>query len=102
MTTLSDAVLTNAWQLLQPHPSACQSPCDSNDSDYHDLGNVTVDAVQHTVCCHRLDQESRTCRFNLPRELCEVNDIQFQELSNDTVRATLSTKRNNPRLNSHQ
>lgn len=51
---------------------------------------------------HTRPRELPTCRFNSPRELCEVSDIQFQELPNGTVRATLSTKRNDPRLNTHQ
>ena len=105
VTTLNDALPTNAWQLPQPHPSACQTPFDSNDSDYHDL----VNSVQrHSRCSpayclrHKAGQETPTCRCNFPRELCEVSDIHFEELSNGTVRATLSTKRNDPRLNSHQ
>lgn len=105
VTTLNDALPTNAWQLPQPHPSACQTPFDSNDSDYHDL----VNSVQrHSRCSpayclrHKAGQETPTCRCNFPRELCEVSDIHFEELSNCTVRATLSTKRNDPRLNSHQ
>ena len=101
VTTLNDALPTNAWQLPQSHPSTCQTPSDSNDTDYHDL----VNSVQrHSQCSpayclrHKPGQETPTCHFNFSRELCEVSDIHFEELSN----ATLSTKRNDPQLNSHQ
>lgn len=99
VTTVNDAIPTNTWQLPQPHPSACQAPQDSNDDDYHDLVNSVE---RHTRCsaayCLRQKpgQELPTCRFNFPRELSDLTDIQFEELANGTVRATLSTKRNDP------
>ena len=64
--------------------------------------NVTLNAVQHTVYVASQVKDSPTCRFNYPQDVCNISDIQFQELSNGTVRATLNTKWNDPWLNSHQ
>ena len=105
VTTMNDALPTYYSQVPQPHPCACEWPCDSNNADYHDLVN-TIE--RHTQCsaayCLRCKpgQDSPTCRFNYPRDICNISNIQFQELPNGTVRATLSTKWNDPWLNSHQ
>lgn len=89
----------------QPHPSACQPGQDIDDADYQDLVNSVE---RHTRCsaayCLRQKgaQQTPTCRFKFPREVQEQTNIQFEELSDGRVRATLHTKRNDPRVNPHQ
>ena len=105
VTTINDALPTDAWQLPQPHPCACQLPNVNRDEDYCDL----VNSVQrHTRCsaayCLRRKpgQQEPTCRFKFPREMQDHTEIAFEELPNGKVRATLNTKRNDPRVNPHQ
>lgn len=62
---------------------------------------------RHTHCsaayCLRKKpgQQEQQCRFDYPRPLQESSTLEFEKLDNGTVRATLKTKRNDPRLNSH-
>ena len=83
-----------------PHPCSVP-PCDISDidEDYHML----VNTVQSTAYCLRRKpgQQETTCRFEYPREEQTSSTITFERLESNTVRATLISKRNDPRLNSH-
>ena len=72
--------------------------------DFSDL----VNSVQrHTKCsaayCLRKkgNQDEPTCRFKypLPEQACSC--LSFEKLTDGSIRATLTTKRNDPRVNSH-
>lgn len=105
VTTCNDAIPDDTWRLPYPHPSA-RHPSDitDEDTDYHDL----VNSVQrHTRCstayCLRRKpgQEKVICRFGYPRDVQESSTITFEKLQDGSIRATLTTQRNDPRVNSH-
>ena len=105
VTTCNDFISDHQWRLPTPHP--CSTPFDkitNYDDDYHNL----VNSVQrHTHCstayCLRRKpgQQDVTCRFEYPRETQTSSTINFEKLSNGTICAPLTTKRNDSRLNSH-
>lgn len=105
VTTCNPSPPDDLWSLPEPQPCSISFPqVDNIDGDYSDL----VNSVQrHTQCraayCLRKkpNQDEPTCRFNylLPEQTCST--LSFQKLSDSSIRATLTTKRNDPRVNSH-
>ena len=107
VTTINEAMPQEHWQLPTPHPCTQQLTAVAEqhlDSDYHDLVNAVE---RHTRCsaayCLRKKhgQQEATCRFNYPRPEQQSTDIEFEQLPDGTVRATVITKRNDLRVNSH-
>ncbi len=105
VTTCNDAMPDDTWRLPHPHPSA-KHPTEitDEDEDYHDL----VNSVQrHTRCsaayCLRRKpgQGEAVCRFGYPRDVQQSSELTFEKLQDGTIRATLTTRRNDPRVNSH-
>ena len=105
-----------------PNPHPCARPIQetgNEDDDYHSL----VNSVQrHTRCsaayCLRIKPgQQPQCRFNYPKECTEETGIEFelilkkkregqepptvQEIREARVKASLITKRNDDRINSH-
>ena len=105
ITTCNNSMPDDDWSFPQQHPYAVLlEHIPSADEGYQDL----VNAVQrHTRCsaayCLRKKrgQQEDTCRFDYPRPLQDVSTMQFEKLDDGTVRATLTTKQNDPRVNSH-
>ena len=106
VTTMNDSIPDDMWRLPVPHPCTLNVTHlgDTDDADYHDI----VNAVQrHTRCspayCLRKKpgQQEQKCRFNYPRPQQHTSTLQFENLPDGTVRASLTTKRNDPRLNTH-
>ncbi len=62
---------------------------------------------RHTRCssayclCNKRGKQEEKCRFDYPRPLQESLTLEFEKLSNGTIRTTLTTRRNDARVNSH-
>lgn len=105
VTTCNDTLPDESWTSPDPHPCAVsvQDVADSDD-DYHNLVNSVE---RHTRCsaayCLRKKpgEPNAQCRFNYPRPTQAESSITFERLGDGTIRATLTTQRNDPRLNSH-
>lgn len=105
VTTSNSCLPDGTWTMPVPHPCAVKitNITDIN-SDYHDLLNSVE---RHTRCnaayCLRkkTGQQQPECRFNYPRPVQQSSTLEFEKLQNGTVRATLITRRNDPRVNSH-
>lgn len=105
VTTYNEAPPDEFWSIPVPHPCSV-SPCNvaNQDEDYHQLVNTVQ---RHTHCstayCPRRKsgEQELKCRFEYPRDQQPSSTIKFEKLDNGTVRATLETKRNDSRLNSH-
>ena len=107
MTTINDSIPDDQWTLPQPHPctvSLTDVPDSALNEDYTNLVNTVQ---RHTRCSpaycikQKQNQQQPTCRFGYPKECIDQTDITFEQLSSGDIRATLTTKRNDPRLNSH-
>ena len=106
VTTMNEAMPDfNDWSAPDPHPSSVPfRDVEDEDEDYHQLVNSVE---RHTRCnaayCLRRKKagEEPSCRFGYPQELREETGVTFEEISEDKIRATLVTKRNDGRLNSH-
>ena len=93
------------WRVPVPHPAAIEpSMVENADVDYHRLVN-TVE--RHTRCSSayclrqkRLDTPAE-CRFGFPKDLQEETKFCYELLPRNKVGSDLVTKRNDPRLNSH-
>ena len=93
------------WQLPDPHP--CAIPIvevSDSDRDYCDL----VNTVQRHTCCSAAyclrkkgPLKELKCRFDYPRVLQAESTLTFEKLPDNMIRATLTTKRNDPRVNTH-
>ena len=96
----------NGNYLLPTHaPSNLASVADDHlNDDYHDLVNSVE---RHSRCSaayclrRKCGQQEATCRFDYPRPEQQSTDINFEQLQDGTIRATILTKRNDPRVNSH-
>lgn len=93
------------WSLPDPHP--CTIPfkeVQDIDSDYSDLLNSVQ---RHTKCsaayCLRkkANSDEEQCRFNYPFPEQDTTQLAFEKLTNGSIRGTLTTKRNDQRVNSH-
>ena len=105
--TVNDSIPDDQW--ISPHPHPCsikvtEVPGSELTEDYTNLVNTVQ---RHTHCSpaycikQKQSQQQPQCRFGYPKECTEQTDITFENLSNGDLRATLTTKRNDPRLNSH-
>ena len=120
LTTMNEALPDGNWAVPNPHPSAIpiQETGNEND-DYHSLVNSVE---RHTRCstayCLRSKHgQQPQCRFNYPKDCTEQTSIDFelivkgdnggqdeltvQQITEARVRASLITKRNDDRINSH-
>ena len=105
ITTMNAEVPDEQWRLPQPHPSAVP-PQDIQDEqqDYQDLVNSVE---RHTRCsaayCLRYNPElpEPYCRFGYPKSDVPETELSFLEFGDNNIKATLMTKRNDPRINSH-
>ena len=105
VTTCNQSIPNEFWSQPEPHPCAISFPqvADIN-GDYSDL----VNSVQrHTQCsaayCLRKkdNQDEPTCRFKYPHPEQTCSCLSFEKLTDGSIRTTLTTKRNDPRVNSH-
>ena len=93
------------WSLPVPHPSSVPpDKIENHDEDYHNL----VNSVQgHTRCSSAYCLRNKTghqepkCRFDYPRPEQLLSTLTFEKIDNDNICATLTTKRDDPRINSH-
>ena len=107
VTTVNDSIPDDQWTLPQPHPCTI-SLIDVDDSaQTEDYTNLVNTVQRHTRCSpaycikQKQNQQQPQCRFGYPKECTEQTDISFEQLTNGELRATLTTKRNDPRVNSH-
>ena len=105
VTTCNEALPDNSWCIPTPHPCTISIQNVSDlDEDYHNLTN-TVEC--HTRCStayclrRKSGQQDLQCRFDYPRPTQTSSTINFERLADGTIRATLTTCRNDPRVNSH-
>ena len=105
ITTCNETMPDELWHTPVPHPCAVSlSDTTDLDSDYQSLMNTVQ---RHTRCnaayCLRKKHgdQSPTCRFNYPRPIQAESCLTFERLSDGTIRCTLTTRRNDPRVNSH-
>ena len=105
VTTLNDHLPDDLWSQPIPHPCAISVDAVTDlDADYYDLINCVQ---RHTRCsaayCLRTKpgQQNTECRFKYPRPTLSLSTLSFERLTNGSIRATLATRRNDPRVNSH-
>ena len=120
VTTINEALPQENWTVPRPHPSAVPiQDIQNEDDDYHALVNSVE---RHTKCstayCLRTKPgKPPTCRFKYPKDCEQETFISFElivkgSIDKDTgmtaeqitqarVKATLTTKRNDNRINSH-
>ena len=104
VTTVNESLPEeNQWEAPNPHPSCIPfEDVVDQDEDYHDLVNSVE---RHTRCspayCLKMVGPEMVCRFGYPKPVSHETEISFDELTPGKVRATLFTKRNDDRLNSH-
>ena len=107
VTTVNDSIPDDQWTLPQLHPCTIRLtnvPDSALNEDYTNLVNTVQ---RHTRCSpaycikQKQNQQQPTCRFGYPKECTDQTDITFEQLPNGDLRATLTTKRNDPRINSH-
>ena len=119
VTTINKAIPQENWVVPSPHPSSLliQNMQNLND-DYQAL----VNSVEHhtkcstAYCLRRKPGQEATCRFNFQNDCQEETSLDFQlirkagsddqeltvqEVTQGRVKVTLSTKRNDGRINSH-
>ena len=102
ITTCNDSMPDDHWCVPVPHPCAVPS-CDINDVD-EDYCKLVNTVQRHTHCSRvyclrrKAGQYETMCRFEYPQT---SSTIAFERLENGTVRATLTSKQNDPRVNSH-
>ncbi|XP_078352432.1 uncharacterized protein LOC144637171 [Oculina patagonica] len=119
VTTINESLPQENWTVPSPHPSALPfQQTENEDSDYHALVNSVERRTKcSTAYCIKVKPgQPPACRFNYPKE-CQNNTlIDFQlivkggdddremtadEISKARVKATITTKRNDDRINSH-
>ena len=105
VTTWNNAIPDDSWCFPDPHPCAVPiHDVQDMDNDYYNLVN-TVE--RHTKCstayclCKKHRQQNLHCRFDFPKPTQAHSNITFERLHDQTIRATLTTRRNDPRVNSH-
>lgn len=107
VSTINPDIPDDSWRTPNPHPCTqgfSDIPSSSLDTDYHSLLNCVQ---RHTRCnaayClrRRGTNQEAVCRFGYPKECSAVTSITFENLPNGHIKATLSTARDDPRVNSH-
>ena len=119
VTTINDALPQDNWTIPSPHPSAISIDTVGNlDRHYEALVNsVERHKKCSTAYCIKMKPvQQPTCRFNFPKNCQDETTIDFQlitkaasddheltveEITQAQVKATLTTKRNDGRINSH-
>ena len=80
---------------------------DINDTDDQDYCNTINTVQRHTRCSpayylhKKAGEQDQPCRFDYPQPLQPTSSLQFEKLNNGTLGVILTTKRNDPRINSH-
>ena len=104
VTTMNDSIPDEMWRVPVLHPCALhvKEIGDTDDEDYYNI----INAVQrHTRCsaayCLCTKHGQQHCRFDYPRPEQHASSLQFEKLQDGSVRALLTTQRNDPRVNSH-
>ena len=119
VTTMNDALPQNNWTVSSPNPSVISIENVENlDTDYKALVNSVE---RHTKCstayCIKIKPgQQPACRFNFPKDSQDETFVDFklfrparsedreltvEEISQARVKATITTKRNDKRINSH-
>ena len=105
ITTVNEDLPDEQWRCPEPHPSAVKpTEVENSDQDYNRLVNSVE---RHTRCspAYCLKQKHvglpADCRFGFPKDLAEETKLEYEELPHHKVATELVTKRNDPRLNSH-
>ena len=119
VTTIHNSLPQDNWTIPSPHPSAISiDNIDNLDRDYEALFNSVE---RHTKCstayCIKIKPgQQPTCRFNFPKDFQDETTIDFElirkagthdyeltvdEITQAQVKATLATRRNDGRINSH-
>ena len=105
ITTCNECIPGDLWSFPEPHPCAVpHNQIQDSDGDNHDLVNSVQ---QHTECsaayCLRQKpgQEELQCHFEYSCSKQSTSTLTFERLQDNTIRATVTTKRNDPHLNSH-
>ena len=119
VTSINEAVPQENWVVPSPHPSSLLI---QNVKNFNDDYQALVNSVErHTecstaYCLRRKPGQEATCRFNFPKDCQEETSLDFQlirkagsddqeltvqEVTQARVKVTLSTKRNDGRINSH-
>ena len=106
VTTVNESMPDPTWRTPVPHPCALNitGMNDVDDEDYHNIVNtVQIHTKCSTAYClkKKSAQQQLQCRFNFPHPEQLHSTIEFEQLENGDVRAVLKTKRNDPRINSH-
>ena len=117
VTTINDALPQDNWTIPSPHPSAISIDNVGNlDRDYEALVNSVERHTKYsTAYCIKIKPGQKpACRF--PKDCQDETTIDFQriatagsddheltveEIIQAQVKATLTTKRNDGRMNSH-
>ena len=105
VTTCNPRLPDDFWSLPEPHPCTLLFPqLDDIDSDYCDFVNSVQRLTQCSAAyclCKRANQDEPTCRFNYPLPEQVHSSLSFEKLTDSSICATLTTKRNDPHVNSH-
>ena len=119
VTTINDALPPDNWTIPSPHPSAISiDNVDNLDRDYEALVNSVERHIKcSTAYCIKIKPgQQPTCRFNFPKDCQDKTTIDSQlitkagsdnreltveEITQAQVKATLTTKRNDGHINSH-
>ena len=105
ITTCNPCPPDELWSVPDPHP--CSLPfnqVEDVDTDYSNLVNCVQ---RHTQCSaayclrKRPNSEEAQCHFNYPIPEQSTTELAFEKLPCGSIRATLTTKRNDQRVNSH-
>ena len=105
VTTCNNAIPDDYWSIPNPHP--CSIPIANVADEDEDYSNLVNTVQRHTKCstAYCLRKKPREpdlkCRFKYPQPTRPSSEITFERLGDGTVRATLATKRDDPRVNSH-
>ena len=99
VTTVNDALPRNNWTVPSPHPSAISiENVQTLDADYKALVNSVERYTKcSTACCIKIKLDFKL--FRPTRS--EDRELTVEEISQARVKATLTTKRNDKRINSH-
>ena len=119
VTAINDALPQDNWTIPSPHPSEISiETVDNLDGDYEAL----VNSVEHHTKCSTAyaikmkPGQQPTCRFNFPKDCQDETTIDFQlttkaasddheltleEITQAQVKATLTMKQNDGRINFH-
>ncbi len=103
---MNTAIPDETWRLPSLHPCAQKFgdiPLSALEADYQSLVNCVQ---RHTrcsasYCLRRKNNQEPACRFGYPKECTPQSSISFEKLNNGQIKATLTTARNDPRINSH-